>query len=222
LFRGLPPDVLNIVAREFRIRMVDRGAFVFLEGDPATSLNVLGDGRVKVISETDEGREVILHQIGPGDIFGGAGGWGSATYPASARAQEPSVVLHLPAGRFTALIREQPDFALAVVAELGRRLREAQARLRDLQSERVERRLARALLRLANKTGTRRDDGITLGISLTRQDLAELAGTTLSTASRTLSKWDRDGIVSSERERVTILQPHALVSIAEDLPASPA
>jgi CRP-like cAMP-binding protein len=221
LFRDLPPDVLSIVAHDFRVRTVDRGAFVFLEGDPATSLNVLGEGRVKVIRETDEGREVILHQISPGDIFGGAGGWGSATYPASARAQEPSVVLRLPAERFTALIRQQPDFALAVVAELGRRLRDAQARIRDLQSERVERRLARALLRLANKTGTRSDEGTALGIPLTRQDLAELAGTTLSTASRTLSKWDREGIVSSERERVTIVQPHALVSIAEDLPGSP-
>jgi CRP/FNR family transcriptional regulator, nitrogen oxide reductase regulator len=202
------------------VKTVERGGFVFLEGDRATSLNVLAEGRVKVIRETDEGREVILRQIDPGEIFGGAGGWGSATYPASARAQEHSIVLRLPAERFTALIREQPDFAMAVVAELGRRLREAEARIRDLQSERVERRLARALLRLANKTGTRRPEGIELGVPLTRQDLAELAGTTLSTASRTLSAWDQQGIIASARERVTILRPHALVAIAEDLPPS--
>ena len=129
-------------------------------------------------------------------------------------------MLRLPAERFAALIREQPDFAMAVVSELGRRLREAEARIRDLQSERVERRLARALLRLANKTGTRRPEGIELGVPLTRQDLAELAGTTLSTASRTLSAWDQQGIIASARERVTILRPHALVAIAEDLPTS--
>jgi CRP-like cAMP-binding protein len=118
------------------------------------------------------------------------------------------------------LIGEQPDFALAVVAELGRRLREAEARIRDLQSERVERRIARALLRLANKTGVQAAEGIEVGVPLTRQDLAELAGTTLTTASRTLSAWDQQGIVASRRERVTILRPHALVAIAEDLPPS--
>ena len=72
-------------------------------------------------------------------------------------------MLRLPAERFTALIREQPEFRMAVVAELGRRLREAEARIRDLQSERVERRLARALLRLANKTGTKRAGGSSWG-----------------------------------------------------------
>jgi CRP-like cAMP-binding protein len=220
LFGGLAPDMVRSVAHRFSVKIVERGGFVFLEGDRATSLNVLAEGRVKVIRETDEGREVILRQIDPGEIFGGAGGWGSATYPASARAQEHSIVLRLPAERFTALIREQPDFAMAVVSELGRRLREAEARIRDLQSERVERRLARALLRLANKTGTRRPEGIELGVPLTRQDLAELAGTTLSTASRTLSAWDQQGIIASARERVTILRPHALVAIAEDLPTS--
>jgi CRP-like cAMP-binding protein len=218
LFRDLPPELLRTVADSFRVKTVDRGGFVFLEGDRATSLNVLAEGRVKVVRETDEGGEVILRQIDPGEIFGGAGGWGSATYPASARAQERSVVLRLPAERFTSLIREQPDFALAVVAELGRRLRETEARIRDLQSERVERRIARALLRLVNKTGGRGAEGIDVGVPLTRQDLAELAGTTLSTASRTLSAWDQQGIVASRRERVTILQPHALAAIADDLP----
>lgn len=218
LFSDLSSELRRAIAEQLRVKWVERGDFVFLEGDAATSLNLLGAGRVKVVRETDEGREVILRQIDPGDIFGGAGGWGSATYPASARAQERAVVLRLPAERFTALIREKPDFALAVVSELGRRLREAEARIRDLQSERVERRLARALLRLANKTGSRSDQGIELGVPLTRQDLAELAGTTLSTASRTLSAWDQQGIVASGREKVIILRPHALVAIAEDLP----
>src|SRR5262249_32328621 len=162
------------------------GGFVFLEGDRASSLNVLAYGRVKVVRETDEGREVILRQIDPGEIFGGAGGWGGSVYPASARAQEHSVVLRRPAARLTALIREQPDVGLAVVSELGRRLREAEARIRDLQSERVERRLARALLRLADRTGEPRPADGEVVVLLTRQDLAELAGTTLSTASRTL------------------------------------
>jgi CRP-like cAMP-binding protein len=218
LFRELPPDAGHAVAQHFGIKRVRRGGFVFLEGEPATSLNVLAEGRVKVVRETDDGGEVILRQIDPGDIFGGAGGWGAPTYPATARAQEDSVVLRLPAERFSELIRTQPAFAMAVIGELGARLREAEARIRELQSERVERRVARALLRLANKTGVRSPDGIEIGVALTRQDLAELSGTTLSTASRTLSAWHQQGILIAARERVVVRQPHALMAIAEDIP----
>jgi hybrid cluster-associated redox disulfide protein len=150
-----------------------------------------------VIRETDEGQEVILRLIEPGEIFGGAGGWGEATHPASARAQENAVVLQLPAESFSELMAHQPAFTFAVVHELGQRLGNAEARIRELQTKRVERRIARVLLRLANKTGRKTEKGIELGSPLPRQDLAELTGTTLSTASRTLSAWDQQGIVAA-------------------------
>jgi CRP-like cAMP-binding protein len=220
LFGQLPDTVLEQVAEHFRVKRVPRGSFVFLDYTPASSLNLLAHGRVKVIRETDEGQEVILRLIEPGEIFGGAGGWGETNYPASARAQEDAVVLQLPAESFSELIAHQPAFAVAVVHELGQRLRTAEARIRELQTERVERRIARLLLRLANKTGRKTDIGIELGSPVTRQDLAELAGTTVSMASRTLSAWDQQGIVLAGRERVTILQPHQLVRIAEDLASS--
>ena len=222
LFGRLSQAALEQIAACFRIKRVSRGGFVFLEGAPATNLNVLAEGRVKVVRETDEGQEVILRLIQPGEIFGGAGGWGESTYPASARAQDNVVVLQLGADEFSRLIAEQPAFAQAVIHELGQRLRVAETRIRELQTERVERRLARALLRLANKTGMKTSVGIELGSPVSRQDLAELAGTTLSTASRTLSAWDQQGIVSSGRERITIRRPHDLVSIAEDLPVNDA
>jgi CRP-like cAMP-binding protein len=218
LFGQLTPEVLREVAARVHVKRVARSGFVFFEGEPSSSLNVLAEGRVKVVRETDEGQEVILRLIHPGEIFGGAGGWGEPTYPATARAQEHAVVLQLPADTFTELIARQPAFALAVVRELGQRLRTAEARVRELQTERVERRIARALLRLADKTGRSTAKGIELGSPLTRQDLAELAGTTLSTASRTLSGWDQQGIVIASREHVTIVRPQQLVSIAEDLP----
>lgn len=162
LFSPLPAEVLREVAARTRVRRIGRGEFVFLEGDPAASLNVLAQRRVKVVRETEEGREVVLRLIEPGEVFGAAGGWGEATYPASARALEDAVVLQLPSARFAELVQRQPAFALAVIAELGRRLREAEARIRDLQAERVERRIARALLRLARKTGVRTERGIAL------------------------------------------------------------
>ena len=86
LFQRLPERALDTVAEQFTVKRVPRGGFVFHEGDRATSLNLLASGRVKVVRETEEGREVILRQIDPGEIFGGAGGWGAERYPASARA----------------------------------------------------------------------------------------------------------------------------------------
>ncbi len=218
LFAGLPPDVLQEVAAAFRAKRAKRGSFIFLEGQPAQHLHLVAEGRVKVMRETDDGREVILTLVAPGGIFGAAGGWGQRTYPASAVALEDSVILQLASTVYRDLMERHQSFAMGVTQEIGSRLREAHTRIGELQTERVERRIARTLLRLANKTGVKTDRGIEIGVPLSRQNLADLAGTTLSTASRTLSAWDAEGIVASGRERVTIVKPHALVTIAEDLP----
>lgn len=217
VFRELPPEALAAIAHRLRPRLVEADAFVFLAGTPAAHVSLLAEGRVKIIRETEEGREVILRMIQPGEVFGAAGIWGEAIYPASAVALGPGVVLQMPVGDFTALMGQHPDIALAVIRELAQRLREAEARISELQTERAERRIARALLRLASKTGVQTDAGVEIGLPLTRQDLAELAGTTLSTASRTLSAWDRAGLIIAGRERVVIREMHRFVALAEDL-----
>jgi len=210
LFAALPPTILTQIARHFRPRYLQRGEVVFLKGLPATELNLLATGRIKVVRETEDGQEIILRQIGPGDIFGGAGGWGERVYPASALAQEAAVMLQLPAAEFQGLLSSHVEFAVAVIRELGVRLREAEARIRDLQAESAERRLAHALLRLAQQ-----EHGVPPTLTLTRQDLAELAGTTIGTASRMVSVWRRQGIIAAGRERITILHPAALRAIAD-------
>lgn len=214
LFRELPPAALHDVAARFRPKRVARGEFVFHEGEPARTLGVLASGGLKIVRETEAGREVILRLVAPGEIFGAAGGWGEPTYPATAVALEDAVVLQLPDSEFDALLGGQPEFARAVVRELGVRLREARARIRDLQTEPVERRLARTLLRLAEQVGVPSPAGTEVAIS--RQHLGELAGTTLSTVSRTVSVWQQRGIVAAGRERVTIRQPAALAAIADE------
>lgn len=220
LFAHLPRSLVEDMAARLRARPVERGAFVFLEGEPARSLNLLAEGQIKVISETADGREVILRLIKPGEIFGAAAGWGEPIYPASAVAQQPSVVLQLPARDFTALITSQPHFALAVVRELGTRLREVQARLSELQTASAEQRLARTLLRLADKASVLTPAGIELALTLTRQELGELAGITLSTASRTLRAWARRGLIVAGRKRIVLCQREALVAIAGGATAS--
>jgi CRP-like cAMP-binding protein len=208
LFARLPRDLIGELAALFRPKSFPRGAFIFHEGDPASTVHIAAAGRIKVVRETAAGRQVVLRLIRPGEPFGVSGGWGTAAYPASARALDASTILQLPAPDFARLLATHPPLALAVIADLGSRLREAEARILDLETEGVEARLARALLRLTAQ------DPAPATLALTRQDLADLTGTTLTTASRTLSAWHRQGIVAALRERITILDRPALTAIA--------
>lgn len=212
LFAPLSPATIREVAALFRPRDVPRGGFVFREGEATSAVNIAAAGRIKIVRETEAGRQVVLRLINPGQPFGVSGGWGTATYPASARALDAAVVLQLPVREFARLLARHPDLALAVIGDLGARLREAEARILDLETEGVEARLARALLRLTDPTD---DSAAAASIALGRQDLADLTGTTLSTASRTLSAWHRRGIVAALRERVVILDRVALTGIAQ-------
>ncbi len=116
------------------------------------------------------------------------------------------------------LMERFPPLARNAMRHMSARMQEMQNRVRELSTERVERRIANTLLRLANQTGVKSPAGVLINVALTRQDIAEMTGTTLYTVSRTLSRWEQEGIVESGRERVLIRAPHALVTIAEDLP----
>jgi CRP-like cAMP-binding protein len=208
LFAPLPRAAITELAALFRPKTVPRGTFIFHEGAPANTVHIAAAGRIKIVRETAAGRQVVLRLIHPGEPFGVSGGWGTATYPASARALDAATILQLPAPEFARLFATHPPLALAVITDLGTRLREAEARILDLETEGVEARLARALLRLTAQNPT------PVTLALTRQDLADLTGTTLTTASRTLSAWHRQGIVAALRERITILDRPALEMIA--------
>jgi CRP-like cAMP-binding protein len=94
---------------------------------------------------------------------------------------------------------------------------ELQERQKALVTDRVEQRIARILLKLAAQSGRKIDEGVLIDLPLTRQDIAEMSGTTLFTVSRTLNEWEREGLLEIGRERVVIREPHGLVSISDDL-----
>jgi len=114
------------------------------------------------------------------------------------------------------LVNRDPSISLNTMQIMHSYIEDLQDRQSALISERVDQRIARTLLKLASQTGKKTDEGVLIDIPLTRQDVAEMSGTTLYTVSRTLSEWERQGIVKIGRERVAILQPHELVKIAED------
>lgn len=219
LFMGLSMAELRDIERAASLKHFENDAFLYFQGDPARHLHVLIEGSVKLTQLTPEGQQVILRYASPGEAFAVIAVLSEMDYPVSAQAAEDSLTLSWGRKAMRALMLQHPKLALNALEVLSRRTREFQDRIRELATERVERRIARALLRLARQTGRRMEEGVLIEMSLSRQDLAEMTGTTLYTVSRTLSQWESDGLIKSGREQVTILYPHGLVIIAEDLPA---
>lgn len=155
----------------------------------------------------------------PGDIIGLVVAVTGQPYPGSAEVIEDAELIALPGDSMWQLMNETAPLAVRVLKLVAARLHESQNRIRELSVERVQQRIARSLLRLAQQLGVKEADGaIRLDMRLSRQDIAQMNGTTLETVSRTLTAWERDSIVDAGREQVVILKPHALVLIAEDLP----
>jgi CRP/FNR family transcriptional regulator, nitrogen oxide reductase regulator len=218
LFSGLKQDELDRVAQAARIRKVDNQGFFYMEQDPAESLYILLEGRIRLVQVTPAGQQVIMRYISPVEEFGVIAMLSGAVYPVSAQAVDDSTALYWNKASLKELMEHIPGVAINALQTLADRVSEFQDRIRELTTERVERRIARALLRLAQQTGRKVEDGVLVDLLITRQDIAEMTGTTIFTVSRTMSQWETQGIIKSGREKIIIRRPHQLVVIAEDLP----
>jgi len=217
VFAGLNERELGRVVEAARRRELDKDDTLFEQGDPPEAFFLLLSGRLKVGQVTPEGRHVIVRYIGPREMAGCVAVCGGLSYPGTAVAVEDSWVLAWSRMAVARLTERYPIIALNVMRIMGSRMQELQQRLREMQTERVERRIAHALARLAGQAGRRSESGVEIDFPLSRQDLAEMTGTTLHTVSRTLSAWEGQGILDLGRQRVTIVKPHAVVAIAGDL-----
>src|SRR5215216_4719702 len=216
VFRDASDEDLKLFIENSVLRSIEEGEFFFFQGDPAIYFYVLISGRAKLLQTNPAGQQVNLRTISEWQIFGALGAVREdATYPATAQALEQSTALAVKSDYLRELMQTRPYLALDLMKLMTTYIQEMQERYRELATEKVERRIARSLLRLASQLGVKVDSGIEL--TFTRQDLAEMSGTTLYTVSRVLSEWERQGLVEAGRERVLIRNPHGLVSIAEEL-----
>ncbi|MBI2221462.1 MAG: Crp/Fnr family transcriptional regulator [Acidobacteria bacterium] len=215
LFTGVAPTVHADVLSHARLRVVPAAGHYFHESDPATHFYVLTEGRLKITQLTPEGHQVIHMILSAGEPFGGVAALGEGTYPITAEAVEDCVALSWDAKAMEGLMKKYPDIAINTARFLARRFHELQVQHRQLMTERVERRVARALLKLAESSGRKVELGVEIDFPLSRQDLAEMTGTTLFTVSRLLASWDEQQIITAGRQRVTIRNSDRLLAIAE-------
>lgn len=208
-------DLAHLLAHSMR-RSLEEGGYFFLQGDPAEYMYVLLEGQVKLLQSNPAGQQVNLRTVYPWQLFGALGAVRQdAAYPASAQALEDSRALAITSRTLQELMQSRPHLALGLTKTMSAYVQEMQTRYRELATERVQQRIARALVRLASQSGQKAEDGVELGFS--RQDLAEISGTTLYTVSRVLADWERQGLIASGREHIRILKPHGVVRIAEGL-----
>lgn len=204
MFEFLEAEELDRLYSLCTTEKIPKGEYVFLECDPPRKLYVVVKGEVKLLKQTEDGREMIVEMAYPGEIFGEEAIFDGQPYPMTAQALDDVEVLSISRSDFFAFLRDNPDLALEIITELGTRLREAQNTIRALAMERVEWRIARVLLMLSRKAGTADKDGVSIDLPLTRQDIADMAATTVETAIRVLSNFKKLGLVDTDKGKIVL------------------
>jgi CRP/FNR family transcriptional regulator, nitrogen oxide reductase regulator len=218
LFRDVSAQGFDQVLGSGILRSVEGGGFYFMQGDPAVHAYVLVSGRVKMVQITPNGQQITLRIMTPGQTYGGIALLKPQSgYPATAQAEEDSTAMAWDTAHLRELAKTEPSISLNAMQLMHGYITELQERQQALVTGRVEQRIARTLLKLAADSGKKVEDGVLINMPLTRQDVAEMSGTTLFTVSRTMSEWERNGLLKIGREQVIIREPHGLVKIADDL-----
>jgi CRP-like cAMP-binding protein len=215
LFQSAKPEELDAVLADARPLRVARDAPIFEQEGEAHSFFLLLDGHVRVVKTTPAGDQVIVRYVSAGEMIGIAQAIGRDTYPATAVAAVDCVVLAWPTSLWQRFIVQIPGFASTTYQAVGSRLQDVQARLVEMATEQVEQRVARALSRLVEQSGRQTEEGLQIDFPISRQDIAEMTGTTLHTVSRLLAAWEAKGIVAGGRQKVTVVEPARLHALAE-------
>jgi CRP-like cAMP-binding protein len=215
-FSGFEAAVCDQIARSSHVVHLRKGKPAFIQDEQPREMLMVLNGRLKAIHVTPDGGRLVTRLMGPGDLAGHVYLFRNKPYAATAAALTDTILLTWPRPVFEDLMARHPPLALAVVHSLAKSLEEADARLHEAATERTERRIAHAILRLVAQAGRRVDGGIEVSFPVTRNDIALMSGANLYTVSRILSGWKERGIVDGGRQHLVVSNPHALVKIAEE------
>ena len=211
-FSGLPDEDLEKIAEITIERSYRKNTIVFMEGEPGDALYYVKSGKVKVFRAYEDGREHIVHILSQGDVFGEATLFSGIDYPASASIYEDSIIGVIRNNDLEKLVIQSPDLSLKIIRLMASKLVQAQYKIRDLTFNDVFSRTASQLLKLAEDHGSKSDMGLIINISLSRQELAEMAGTTRETISRVLSKFRKEKSITEQDDRIVLLNVERLKS----------
>jgi CRP-like cAMP-binding protein len=214
-FQHLPAEAISKINGLFGDRDVSVDEHIYFEGDEADHLYLVAMGKVKLVRNTDSGREVLLDILRGGEYFGTLTVFGGRVHTETAIAQTDCCILQISSGDFESILAEHPDVMRKVLEVVSQRLAQSQEIVRQLSGYTAEQRIAAALLRLAEKLGEARGQGVLIQLPFSRQDLAAMTGSTTETVSRVMSRFVEDGLVKSGRKWVTIIDVKQLEELAK-------
>ncbi|MGE3509969.1 MAG: Crp/Fnr family transcriptional regulator [Vicinamibacterales bacterium] len=214
IFRKVSPEDRQRLSRVARVASYVRGDLIFSEGDPSDAFYTITRGRVKIFKMLPTGKEVILEIFGTGDPLGAIAAYEGRPFPASATALEDTTCLILPRAAFFALLEQNPTLVRGLLYGMTQRLVELTNRLAELSSGRVEARLARLFLKLAESSGRAERGGLFVPLALSRQELADMTGTTIETCIRIMSRWGKQEVLLTEKEGFLVKDREVLEAVA--------
>ncbi|MDH5509809.1 MAG: Crp/Fnr family transcriptional regulator [Nitrospinota bacterium] len=214
-FAVLTDSVLAELARQMVWKKYKKGERLFDEGEHAHSVFIIADGKVKVVKEFPSGKNAILGIFGIGGLVAEIAVIDKLPYPATAIAMDDCVVGALPADLFIIFLRNNPDALLEMVAGLGAKLRDLADNMGSMAVESVEKRLARFLLKFGDEIGKRTKEGLSYTLPVTRQDIAELIGTSFEVVERGLKKMKVNGLIKVDGKKIVILDSDGLFQVIE-------
>src|SRR5262245_36506977 len=189
--------------------------FIFREGEPTEYFHIVKEGTVKCVKSTPDGKECTLKMLMPGDLFCcDAAAFDGGCHPGTAQPMGNVSILRMHRKAYFDLLRRSPDAALEVIKYLGNRLNEAQEKAKILALDRADQRLAALLADLGARNGIKEPHGIRLPMRLTREDMANMVGATTETVIRIMSRFKRERVVAGTANRLVILNPERLKTLA--------
>ncbi len=214
IFSRLAPDDRRKIAAVAAVRAFERGDLIFEQDSPSDAFYAIASGRVKIFKMMPNGKDVILEVFGPGDPLGAVAAYVGRPFPASASALEHTTCVVIPKTEFFKLLEQHPSLVRGLLLGFTTRLVELTNRLAELTSGRIEPRIARLFLKLADQMGRADRGGTFIPLSLSRQELADMTGTTIETCIRIMSRWGKDEIVRTEKDGFVVLSRAELEKIA--------
>ncbi len=216
MFNFLDQEALDALLALTETETYGKGEYIFMECDASRKLYIVTRGEVKMLKQTESGREMIIELAYPGDIFGEEAVFDGKPYPLTAQCLEDCEVLSIKRSDFFDFLRDNPDLALEFITEFASRLRLAQDSIRALAAERVEWRVGRVLNLLSARVGQKGPDGVSINLPITRQDIADMAGTTVETTIRVISHLKKLGICDTVKGKIVIIDPDQLGNMVRE------
>lgn len=213
LLSALTPEQQSFVAVNSKMAHVDRGEIIWTVGATVDFFGVVASGFVKMSRLVPGGHEVTTEIMGPGQVFGLLGAIEGVGCPQTAKAVTPTWYLRIRKAEFLPIYEQSTHLKERLVLKTSSRLRQSFDMIAHLSVGSVEQRIAAVLLLLSASFGEECADGVILNVPLTRQDIGEIAGTTVETTIRVMSKWQKLGWVRTESRQITLCEADRLMSL---------